>query len=281
MNFGYLRESGNDFSTPTWFENPKIVIDMIRTFEPPQLIKYTMQETEELISETFGNSITRAFFDKSVKYQEYRESVNQLYMYGYGLFRPFFIRIAEKLVQKSQINEIEDIFYLSFNEIKNLISSELSPSEAHQRIQNRRNEMNKYKNIHLPSVLYDDNPPEPVEGIECFEELTGVPTSRGIYVGPVKVAKGIEDNNKIQEGDVLVIPFSDISWTPLFSKAKAVISESGGILSHASIVAREYKIPAIVSVEGVLNLKDGTIVVVDGFTGKISLVNQEKREDCE
>ena len=62
-----------------------------------------------------------------------------------------------------------------------------------------------------------------------------------------------------------------MSWTPLFSKAKAIIAESGGTLSHCSIVARGYGIPAVVSVEGCLDLKDGTAVIVDGNTGTISV----------
>jgi phosphohistidine swiveling domain-containing protein len=68
---------------------------------------------------------------------------------------------------------------------------------------------------------------------------------------------------------VLVIPYSDVGWTPLFTKASAVIAESGGILSHSSIIAREYGIPAVVSVAGACQLADGTLVTVDGYRGKI------------
>jgi pyruvate,water dikinase len=60
---------------------------------------------------------------------------------------------------------------------------------------------------------------------------------------------GPSDISKLAQGDVLIIPYSDVSWTPLFAKAGAVISESGGILSHCSIIAREYGIPAVVAVE--------------------------------
>jgi phosphohistidine swiveling domain-containing protein len=80
---------------------------------------------------------------------------------------------------------------------------------------------------------------------------------------------GLRDFDKLQPGDVLVIPFSDVGWTPLFTKAGAVIAESGGILSHSSIVAREYNIPAVVSVPGACQLADDTIVTVDGYRGEI------------
>ena len=72
---------------------------------------------------------------------------------------------------------------------------------------------------------------------------------------------------------MLIIPYSDVGWAPLFARAGAVISESGGILSHSSIVVREYRIPAVVSVRGALRIKDGTMVTVDGYSGKISLMN--------
>ena len=106
-------------------------------------------------------------------------------------------------------------------------------------------------------------------------DLKGVATSRGHYVGPARLVHGPSDFKKIKFGDVLVIPFSDVSWTPLFSKASAVISESGGILSHCSIVAREYEIPAVVSVTGAMQIVDGTIIAVDGYNGKVQIMEQE------
>jgi pyruvate,water dikinase len=80
---------------------------------------------------------------------------------------------------------------------------------------------------------------------------------------------GINDFHKVTNGDILVIPHSDIGWVPLFAKAGAVIAESGGMLSHSSIVAREYGIPAVVSVNGALNLADNQIISVDGYKGEI------------
>jgi pyruvate,water dikinase len=103
------------------------------------------------------------------------------------------------------------------------------------------------------------------------DSLDGIPTSRGQYTGRVKVLQGIEDFDKLQKGDVLVIPFSDVGWTPLFAKAGAVVAESGGILSHSSIIAREYSIPAVVSVPGACRLVDNTLVTVDGYHGEVIL----------
>jgi pyruvate,water dikinase len=81
--------------------------------------------------------------------------------------------------------------------------------------------------------------------------------------------KGIVDFNKVQVGDVLVIPYSDVGWTPLFAQAGAIIAESGGMLSHSSIIAREYGIPAVVSVNGAMKLSDNMHVTVDGQKGMV------------
>ena len=101
--------------------------------------------------------------------------------------------------------------------------------------------------------------------------LKGITSSTGYYRGPIKVIHSLEEMSKLDSGDVLVIPYSDVGWTPLFSRAGAVIAESGGILSHSSIVAREYQIPAVVSVPFAMRLADQTLVTVDGYRGEIIL----------
>jgi pyruvate,water dikinase len=127
--------------------------------------------------------------------------------------------------------------------------------------------MNHSRDATLPEVIYGDQIP-PVYP-QVSHKLSGVPTSGGYYSGPVKVIRGLSDFPKLQPGDVLVIPFSDVGWTPLFTRAGAVIAESGGILSHSSIVAREFGIPAVVSVSGAMDLQDGTWVELDGYQGEI------------
>jgi pyruvate,water dikinase len=85
------------------------------------------------------------------------------------------------------------------------------------------------------------------------------------------VVRGIGDFKKLVPGDVLVIPYSDVGWLPLFARAGAVIAESGGMLSHSSIVAREYGIPAVVSVSGALQLSDDMLVSIDGYRGEVHI----------
>ena len=109
--------------------------------------------------------------------------------------------------------------------------------------------------------------PEPV--VDEIARLSGIPASRGVYTGRARVIRSLSEFNKMEPGDVLVIPYSDVGWTPLFARAGGVIAESGGLLSHSSIIAREYHIPAVVSVADATLLQDNTLVTVDGFKGEI------------
>lgn len=271
-NFGYLRDSGNDFSEPTWRETPSIVISMIEN--------YTSKNGHNLENNTTipKNFTRKRYYKRAEKFLIFRERVNYLYQFGYGLFRPFFLRLADILLKKGKINNIEDIFYLTTEEIELLFNENGKNFSVYELIEQRKQEIERYRDIKLPELIYDDKAPEPLPKDIQIEELSGVATSKGEYTGKIKVVLGRKDLTKILEGDIIVIPYSDISWTPLFAKAKAVISESGGILSHCSIVAREYKIPAVVSVENATSLKDNTLVKVDGYTGKIAIIKEENKK---
>ena len=100
--------------------------------------------------------------------------------------------------------------------------------------------------------------------------MTGVAASPGVTSGPVRVIAGPAEFKRLRPGDVLVCQATDPAWTPLFASASAVVAETGGLLSHAAIVAREYGIPAVLGVlEATTRLHDGQVVTVDGGAGRV------------
>jgi phosphohistidine swiveling domain-containing protein len=106
------------------------------------------------------------------------------------------------------------------------------------------------------------------------EGLKGIPGSPGVVTGPARVVKGPEDFARLAPGEVLVAPFTTPVWTPLFAVAGGLVTDTGGILSHGAIVAREYGIPAVLGVAGASALiPDGAEVTVDGVGGTV-LINQ-------
>ena len=185
------------------------------------------------------------------------------------------MHLGSLLNKKGILDQQNNIFYLSYDELKQLIKDNSLKVSLNTKIVECKAHIERFKDITLPEVIYNELPESALIKGKILRDLKGVATSRGHYIGPARIVNGPSDFKKIKIGDVLVIPFSDVSWTPLFSKASAVISESGGILSHCSIVAREYAIPAVVSVNGAMNIIDGTILAVDGYNGKVQIMEEK------
>jgi len=279
LKFGFLRDSENDFSQPSWNETPQLMLKMVIDHIGPK-VKKAYEERFKIVKKyIFKSRLSKSILKRALQYLEYRQTVTNLYSYGYGLLRNFFLKIGDLFVNKELLPERDDIFYLTNEEVKEIIENNEKLKILPGEIFDRKKEILESRNLQLPEIIYDDFLPKPIPSDKLIIELEGVPTSKGFYIGSVKVVKGINDIKKIQDGDIVAIPFSDMSLISLFAKAKAVISESGGILSYFSIVAREYNIPAVVSVNGATSLKNKTLIAVDAFTGKISILKNTYKLD--
>lgn len=275
-DFGHLSSNSNNFMAVPWRENPDAVFKMIREFQMIDREKPTRIGFDDLPARGFRKQLVKLFYERARKFSIYREQVSKSYSYGYGLFRPYFLRLAEGMMTQGWLKSKEDIFFLTWDEIQGVIATK-DPENLQEKITTHKGEMQAYKDVDLPDVIYGDEPP-PVFS-RSYDHLKGTPTSQGYYSGPLKIVACMEDFQKVAAGDVIVIPYSDVGWTPLFSLAGAVIAESGGLLSHSSIIAREYQIPAIVSVPNCMGLKDLQEVSVNGFTGEIVLLGDESTQN--
>jgi phosphohistidine swiveling domain-containing protein len=302
--FGHLSDSGNDFSSIPWRENRFLVMQMIlskaqhqREVELEQDSSRKFHPYDELPGSygQLGNKITweqlkltpfqrlciKPIYQRARQFRLYREAVSFTYTYGYGLFRDYFLEIGRRFVRQDLLEEADDIFYLSWEEVKEILQNwtnqtgEFNRTRYLELVLDRKRELESNRELILPEIIYGNELP-PMQQIDQPGNIrTGIPSSGGYYRGPAKVIRRISDFGKLCAGDVLVIPYSDVSWTPLFSRAGAVISESGGMLSHSSIVAREFKLPCVVSVPLACQIPDDTIVTVNGYKGEIYLHNPE------
>ncbi len=276
QEFGHLSDNGNDFSLITWKEEPEKILELIKNFDSGKDIgqkHYELTIDNVLPKKIFKRKLMKSMYERSRKFSRYRDYVSYIYTLGYGLFRPRFLELGRLLVERHQLQSAEDVFFLSYEEIKKYINNDTGPENIKEIILKRKEDMEASKSYILPEFIYGDKLPDPE--VPYLNKLNGVPTSGGYCTGVVKVISGMADFCKVKEGDIIVIPHSDVSWTPLFKKAIGVIAESGGMLSHSSIVAREYGIPAVVSVLGAMQLEDGTIVRIDGYKGEISILEEE------
>jgi phosphohistidine swiveling domain-containing protein len=271
--FGHLSDRSNDFSAVSWREQPETALELLIGYQAPP-----GRAQAEAVSPPpprgLRGMLLRYLWRKAISYADYRERVNALYTYGYAQFRPAFLHLGRMLKGRGILDHEDDIFFLSMEEVRRAVTAGAAAESCRARVAERKIEMETYKDIELPSIIVDDFPPPSIPKQSIAREMVGTGTSRGCYHGRATVVRSSADFGKVKEADVIVIPYSDASWTPLFSKAGAVVSESGGMLSHASIVAREYGIPAVVSVADACRVEDGTPLTVDGSTGLVTIHRQ-------
>lgn len=272
--FGHLSESGNDFSYPKWGEDPEFVYNMILNHAEPVRNNKPMRFSEVRYSR-FRNPRLRHAYDKAGRFRVYREQISSLYISGYGLFRTLFLKVADGFTGDGILEERNDIFFLTKPEVDSLaINRDKASGDRYAEvIRKRKAEMEASKDLILPTVIYGEV--APLIERKDLRNFRGTGTSSGNYTGTARIIKETRDFEKVQDGDVLIIPFSDVSWTPVLCRAGAIIAESGGMLSHCSIIAREMGIPSLVSVANACALPDNIIVTVDGSNGILTIHDHE------
>lgn len=271
--FGHMSDRTGVFDTIPWRETPELILELIRNFEIDKDKTNHKIKYQDVKLSGMSGWLFRIFYKRARLFYVFREKYSSLYTYTLMLFRVYFLAISDRMVAQGLLDSREDIYFLQEEEILNYIRDDNTGKQLKQRIQLRREEMDHCKDAIIPEIIFGDTPPPVIRKSE--QKLVGTPTSRGYYTGKTKVIRGIGDFHKLNHGDVLVIPYSDVGWIPLFSKAGAVVAESGGMLSHSSIIAREYGIPAVVSVNGALQLKDDLTISIDGYKGEVYLSNSE------
>ena len=275
-DFGHVSESGNDFSTKPWREDLDFVLALVMNY--PDTEASARKGIDELDLGRSRRSVLAAH-RRARRFALLKERTSSIYSYGYGLYRNYFLEIGRRFAAKELLSASEDIFFLSLDEVRQIVAGGCAGNTCNNyrlRAAVRRREMSELKDIDPPALIYGEAAPPLAP--RKHSELKGTPTSGGYYKGLARVVRSPAEFQRVQPGDVVVIPYSDVAWTPLFAMAGAVVAESGGMLSHASIVAREYGIPAVVSVEGAMRIPEGAEVVVDGYTGLVSLADERKGE---
>ena len=183
------------------------------------------------------------------------------------------IKEASQLLQKGIIKEIEDIYFLYFDEFRKAVNTGMLD---YSNVENRKKDYKRYENLTSPRVMTSEG--EIISGTYDKAHLPdnalpGLAVSAGVIEGRARVISSFEDA-ELDEEDILVTEFTDPSWTPLFVSIKGLVTEVGGLITHGAIIAREYGLPAVVSVEGATKLiKDGQMIRVNGTEGFIEFLS--------
>jgi len=174
--------------------------------------------------------------------------------------------ISRRLVDRGQLDDPANIRFLYIEEVQQALDDadmQLSSLAA------RRRRVRPT----AQSVWRDRGEPEVGSALEELRTLRGQPSSSGRACGPARIIHSPDASARLQPGDILVCPYTDPTWTPLFAVAAAVVADSGGPLSHAAIVAREYGIPAVLGTGNATSLPDGVELIVDGTAGTVTITD--------
>ncbi len=276
------RETALTISQPAWRDEPEVVLGILKvltTAEQPEADRYQewKHTRDELLARSaLGRWPLRNLFLKSLTDARYlfqiREDTHFYATLAQPLVRHVALELGRRLEQAGAIDSPTDVFHLRLEELKGLGEPWPPTSETLTRIRTlvaRR----KAKRASLANQpMFDPRllaaaSPTPVDGNVL---LSGSPGSPGIASGPARVIHDVSEFAKLQPGDILVAPVTNPAWTPLFQRAAGVVVDMGGAASHAAIVAREYRVPAVMgTMNGTQQLHDGQWIQVDGSRGLV------------
>ncbi len=280
-----------DIINPRWNEDPTYLLGIIQsTMNTADLGKLREEQKEkqgrawleikDKVPASEHSSI-RDLVRESQAGAAVREKTKSVLALVMDAYRIIARQLGCRFFERAIIKEPHDVFFCTWSELFSVLSGEWDGRGLKALISERKDWMREMELLASPDVIFGETPKfmEPVTGVSS-NCLLGVPVAAGKASGSVRLINHPDQGGRLQPGEVMVAPSTDPGWTPLFLKAGAVVMETGGFLSHGAIVAREYGIPAVVNIPGVMGiLKEGQTIVVDGDNGKIFLADEDIKED--
>jgi pyruvate,water dikinase len=279
-----------DITRPRWSERPTtlvpVILDNIKNFEPgarKRRFEQGRQEAEKKEQDVLERlralpdgerkaEETKRMIDRVRTFIGYREYPKYAIVTRYFVYKQALLEEAERLVQAHVLREAEDIFYLTFQELHEVVRTDQVDDEL---IRRRKDEFRSYRALTPPRVLTSDG--EVIAGAYRRDDvpagaLVGLPVSAGTVEGPARVILDMADAD-LETGDILVTAYTDPSWTPLFVAISGLVTEVGGLMTHGAVIAREYGLPAVVGVEHATRLiRDGQRIRVHGTDGYVEIL---------
>lgn len=281
-----------DITRERWAENPSTLIPLIlgnvKNFKAGESSRrYRRGLREALKKEKALLDRLAQLPDGEQKVKETKRKIDIIRKYGgyreypkYGMVSTYFVykqallREADALVERGLIQDREDIYYLTFDELRNVVRSfELD----YRIIADRKEAYVHYGRLTPPRVITSDG--EIINGRYNLKGLPkgaipGLAVSSGVIEGRARVVLSME-NTEFGDNDILVTAFTDPSWSPVFVSVKGLVTEVGGLMTHGAVIAREYGLPAVVGVQDATRIiKDGERIRVNGTEGYVEVLGE-------
>jgi pyruvate,water dikinase len=279
-----------DITRPRWSERPStlvpIILANVKNFEAgagkrrfEQGRREARKREQELLERLRvlpdgerKAAETKRMIDRVRTFAGYREFPKYGIVSRYFVYKQALLEEAERLVHAQVLDAKKEIFYLTFQELHDVVRTNRVDARL---IRRRQDAFRSYQSLTPPRVLTSDG--EIIAGAYRRDDLpagvlAGLPVSGGTVEGRARVIADIAQAD-LQAGDILVTAYTDPSWTPLFVAIKGLVTEVGGLMTHGAVIAREYGLPAVVGVERATQLiRDGQRIRVHGTDGYVEIL---------
>jgi rifampicin phosphotransferase len=293
---GYLDKYGMrcvgeiDITRPRWSERPStlvpVILGNVKNFEPgagerrfeqgrQEALRKEQELLERLRALPDGDrkaDETKRMIDRVRTFIGYREYPKYFIVSRYFVYKQALMEEAERLVRADVLREKEEIFYLTFQELHDVVRTNQVDDQL---ISRRKDAFRAYQALTPPRVLTSDG--EAIAGAYRRDDvpagaLMGLPVSSGTIEGRARVILDVAEA-ELEPGDILVTAYTDPSWSPLFVAIEGLVTEVGGLMTHGAVIAREYGLPAVVGVEHATRLiRDGQRIRVHGTDGYVEIL---------
>jgi phosphohistidine swiveling domain-containing protein len=286
-----------DLTVPRWGERPERIAEMIQDMlhsatEPldptlssqrqAELLQAAVARVEQALNQKmwlhlrYGRAF-RSHLKRVRTYLSAREEMRERSMKCYDAVRQYALEAGRRLAATGLLEQVDDLFMVSTQELVALALGE-APAELTQQIAYRRKMYAGYRNLTPPNEfgvgVEQRSAATYVQEQDGTTVLQGLGCSPGCVEGPVRILCSQEEIGRIQGGDILVTKFTDPGWTPVLGLVAGVVTEVGGMLSHAAVIGREYGIPAVLNLPGATQvLREGQRIRVDGRQGTVAILS--------
>jgi pyruvate,water dikinase len=303
--YGQRLNSAFALGEPGWIEDPTPAIQNLQAYVAMPDLRLEMEpaalaaEREKAVAEARAKlagypqpivarfeTLLKAAQVAAIVHEDHNFWIDQRLFYH---VRRVILEFGARLAQTGALDAVNDVFYLTPNELQNGRDVPLK-----RLVQERKTEMEQFSLVTPPPMLGTAPAFEMTDGGSMvramfkgemspannsngeMNKVKGHPGSAGVARGTARVIRSLAEAGKLQPGDVLVAVSTEPPWTPLFATASAIVTDSGGVLSHSAVVAREYRIPAVVGTgNATTTFQDGQVLEVDGNAGTVRVVVEE------
>ena len=285
-DFGHRAVYEADLLNPRWVEDPSWIVEQVESLrmKPPAL---DPREAASMVRKNAVNELKSRFglrawlalwlIGKLRAAMAAREQAKSGLACLMLPVRSLALEIGRRMVSAGHLDSPEDALQLALIDISCWLRGYWNGAGARELAGDRSARRHKWLSETAPDLITEEPNGRLAIAVQAHSrapknrEWSGIPVSPGISRGAARIVRNPNEASNLMLGDILVAPLTDPGWTPLFLRASAIIMETGGFLSHGAIVAREFGIPAVANMPGILDsLRNGEQITVDGSAGRVT-----------